>query len=102
MSASVEATATVRASVPTPTIAALAARLRAALGAERVISDRQELRTYECDGLTHYRVTPALVALPQDTAQCAAVVKGCAEAGVPFVARGSGTGLSGGALPHAE
>jgi glycolate oxidase len=105
MSASVESSATVggAGSVrPTPAISALAARLRSALGAGRVVTDPQELRTYECDGLTHYRVTPALVAFPQDTAQCSAVVRACAEAGVPFVARGSGTGLSGGALPHAE
>src|SRR3954464_10308356 len=80
----------------------LAGRLRAELGPARVITDRQELRTYECDGLAHYRVVPALVALPQDTAQVAAVVRACAEAGVPFGARGSGTGLSGGALPHAD
>jgi glycolate oxidase len=80
----------------------LAGRLRAALGPDRVITDRQELRTYECDGLAHYRVVPAMVALPQTTGQVAAVVRACADAGVPFVARGSGTGLSGGALPHAD
>src|SRR3954464_3616908 len=80
----------------------LAGRLRAELGPARVITDRQELRTYECDGLAHYRVVPALVALPHTTAQVAAVVRACADAGVPFVARGSGTGLSGGALPHAD
>jgi glycolate oxidase len=80
----------------------LAERLRQELGDRRVISDRQELRTYECDGLAHYKVMPALVALPQDAGQVAAVVTACAEAGVPFVARGSGTGLSGGALPHAD
>jgi glycolate oxidase len=102
MSASVDSSASVQGSAATPVIQALATRLRSELGGERVISDRQELRTYECDGLAHYRVTPALVTLPQDTAQCAAVVTACAEAGVPFVARGSGTGLSGGALPHAE
>ena len=103
MSASVESSpAVAEPAAVTPAISALAARLRSAIGAGRVISDRQELRTYECDGLTHYRVTPALVAFPQDTAQCAAVVKACAQAGVPFVARGSGTGLSGGALPHAD
>jgi glycolate oxidase len=83
-------------------IEGLADRLRAAIGSERVITDRQELRTYECDGLAHYKVVPALVALPQDTAQVAAVVRGCVDASVPFVARGSGTGLSGGALPHAD
>ncbi|GAA4574661.1 FAD-linked oxidase C-terminal domain-containing protein [Micromonospora coerulea] len=86
----------------TTDLAALAAALRAAVGADRVISDRQELRTYECDGLAQYKVVPALVALPADAAQCAAVVRACVAAGVPFVARGSGTGLSGGALPHAD
>jgi glycolate oxidase len=83
-------------------MAALAARLRAELGDGAVITDRQELRTYECDGLAHYRVTPGLVVLPETTGQVAAVVRACAEGGVPFVARGSGTGLSGGALPHAD
>jgi len=83
-------------------IEALAQRLRAALGADQVITDRQELRTYECDGLAHYKVIPALVALPRTAAQVAAVVRACVEAKVPFVARGSGTGLSGGALPHAD
>src|SRR6186713_804454 len=80
----------------------LAGRLRAILSDQRVITDRQELRTYECDGLAHYKVVPALVALPQDAAQTAAVVRACVDASVPFVARGSGTGLSGGALPHAD
>jgi glycolate oxidase len=83
-------------------IDALAERLRDELGPERVITDRQELRTYECDGLAHYKVVPALVVLPHTAAQVAAVVRACVAAGVPFVARGSGTGLSGGALPHAD
>jgi len=83
-------------------IDALTQRLRAELGPGQVVTDRQELRTYECDGLAHYQVIPALVALPHTAAQVAAVVKACADTGVPFVARGSGTGLSGGALPHAE
>jgi glycolate oxidase len=80
----------------------LTSRLRAELGAAKVIDDRQELRTYECDGLAHYKVVPGLVVLAESTADVAAVVTACAEAGVPFVARGSGTGLSGGALPHAD
>ena len=83
-------------------IGPLAARLCAELGTDRVITDRQELRTYECDGLTHYRVVPALAVLPRDHTELARTVRACAEAGVPFVARGSGTGLSGGALPHAD
>ncbi|GAB1640262.1 FAD-linked oxidase C-terminal domain-containing protein [Krasilnikovia sp. MM14-A1259] len=83
-------------------IGPLAHRLRAELGPDRVISDRQELRTYECDGLAHYTVVPALAVLPRDASECARTVRACAQAGVPFVARGSGTGLSGGALPHAD
>jgi glycolate oxidase len=83
-------------------LSSLAARLRTEIGAEKVIDDRQELRTYECDGLAHYKVVPGLVVLAETTADVAATVRACTEAGVPFVARGSGTGLSGGALPHAD
>src|SRR5215218_10226224 len=91
------------ATTDTPTsIDALAARMRAVLSDEQVVSDRQELRTYECDGLADYKVIPALVVLPRTSAECAAVVRVCVDAGVPFVARGSGTGLSGGALPRAD
>ena len=57
-----------------------------------VITDHARLRTYECDGLAHYKVTPALVVIPESTGQLAAVVRSCAEQGLPFVARGSGTG----------
>jgi glycolate oxidase len=89
-------------STSTTDIEALAAALRAAIGAHRVISDRQQLRTYECDGLAQYKTVPALVALPEDAAQVAATVRACVAAGAPFVARGSGTGLSGGALPHPD
>jgi glycolate oxidase len=80
----------------------LAELLRDRLGADRIISDRQELRTYECDGLAHYKVVPGLVVLARSAADVAATVQACDDAGVPFVARGSGTGLSGGALPHAD
>jgi glycolate oxidase len=86
----------------TGTIASLAARLRAELGDEAVITDRTRLLTYECDGLAQYKVTPAVVVLPRTTAQVADVVRACIAAQVPYVARGSGTGLSGGALPHAD
>ncbi|MGH8868859.1 MAG: FAD-linked oxidase C-terminal domain-containing protein [Actinomycetes bacterium] len=80
----------------------LAARFRATLGADAVVDDEAELRTYECDGLTHYRVSPGLVVLPGSPDEVAGVVRACADAGVPFVARGSGTGLSAGALPRAD
>jgi glycolate oxidase len=78
----------------------LVPRMRDICGAGNVITDPLELRTYECDGLTSHRCVPALVVLPGSAAEVAAVVAACAGAGVPFVARGSGTGLSGGALPH--
>ncbi len=84
------------------TLDQLVARLRTEIGPDQVITDRQQLRTYECDGLAHYKVTPAVVVLPHTTDQVASVVRACIDAEVPYVARGSGTGLSGGALPHAE
>jgi glycolate oxidase len=80
----------------------LARRLRAALGDGQVITDRQQLRTYECDGLAHYKVVPAIVVFPHTARETAAVVKACVDTKTPYVARGSGTGLSGGALPHAD
>jgi glycolate oxidase len=66
------------------------------------IREPEQLRTYECDGLTGRRVVPALVALPSTTEEVQAVVRICNDTGIPFVARGAGTGLSGGALPVAE
>jgi glycolate oxidase len=74
----------------------------AALGPSRVITDHAQLRTYECDGLASYRCTPGLVVLAESTADVAFVVERCARRGVPFIARGSGTGLSGGALPRGD
>jgi glycolate oxidase len=81
---------------------ALAGRLRAAVGVERVLTDRSQVRTYECDGLANFAVTPAIVVLAESRQHVVDTVRLCAEAGVPFVARGSGTGLSGGALPTAD
>ena len=72
------------------------------VGEGGLISEPAQLRTYECDGLTGYRVTPALVVLPETTQEIAAVVRVCARERIPFVARGAGTGLSGGALPVAD
>ena len=64
-----------------------------------LISSPEELHTYECDGLTNFRVMPLAVLLPADTQQVQAIVRICHREKIPFVARGSGTGLSGGALP---
>ena len=72
------------------------------LPARAVLRDDAALRTYESDGLTLYRTTPGAVVLVESTRQAQAVISACARHGVPFVARGSGTGLSGGALPLAD
>src|ERR671926_52164 len=69
------------------------------LGTEGVVHEREQLRSYECDGLMNYRVIPDLVVLPETAEHVQQIVRTCYEEGIPFVARGSGTGLSGGALP---
>jgi glycolate oxidase len=76
--------------------------LLAALREDQLVREHEQLRTYECDGLTGRRVVPALVVLAESTADVRATVRACNDFGVPFVARGAGTGLSGGALPVAE
>src|SRR5689334_18962051 len=83
-------------------IQAMIPRMTEICGPAGVVADPAELRTYECDGLTSHRAMPGLVVLPETAEQVAAVVTECARAGVPFVARGSGTGLSGGALPRTD
>jgi glycolate oxidase len=75
------------------------AELISICGPERVITEHSALRTYESDGLLQYAVVPAAAVLPDSAEEVAAVVRACHRAGVPWVARGSGTGLSGGALP---
>jgi len=72
---------------------------RAIVGSHGLISSPEELHTYECDGLTNFRVMPLAVLLPADRPQVQAIVRICHRERIPFVARGSGTGLSGGALP---
>src|SRR5467141_486166 len=73
--------------------------LRKIAGDRGLISSPEELHTYECDGLTNFRVMPRAVLLPNSTDQVQAIVRICHRERIPFVARGSGTGLSGGALP---
>jgi len=77
----------------------LIARLRAACGDEHVITHQHQLRTYQSDGLLHYAVYPGAVVLPGSAEEVEQVVRACHEHGTPFVARGAGSGLSGGALP---
>lgn len=83
-------------------VAELAPRLAGIVGPDGVITDPQELRTYECDGLTSHAAVPGIVVLPTTAAQVAGIVRVCVGHGVPYVARGSGTGLSGGALPRTD
>jgi glycolate oxidase len=78
---------------------AILRELQDAVGAEGLILERNQLQTYECDGLAALRSLPAAVVLPRSTAQLQAVVRVCARHRIPFVGRGAGTGLSGGALP---
>src|SRR4051794_18749592 len=81
---------------------AFVAALERALRPDQLIREPEQLRTYECDGLTGHRVVPALVVLAESTADVQAAVRACAALGIAFVARGAGTGLSGGALPVAD
>jgi glycolate oxidase len=73
--------------------------LRQVVGDEGLIVEHDQLKTYECDGLTNFRQIPEAVVLPRSTTEVQSIVRICARDHIPFVARGSGTGLSGGALP---
>jgi glycolate oxidase len=91
--------------VPTPAERAarqaqVVAALRPLLPAHALLFRQEDTTPYECDGLTAYRQTPLAVALPETEDQVAAVLRTCHDLGVPVVARGAGTGLSGGAMPH--
>ncbi len=81
--------------------AEVVAALAAVLPAHALLWHSEDTVPYECDGLTAYRQRPLVVALPESEAQVAAVLRVCHQLAVPVVARGAGTGLSGGALPHA-
>jgi glycolate oxidase len=74
--------------------------LQALLPADFVLHAAEDTTPYECDGLSVYRQLPLAVVLPETIAQVQAIVRLCSTLGVPLVARGAGTGLSGGALPH--
>ncbi|MFX1737661.1 glycolate oxidase subunit GlcD [Paraburkholderia sp. A1RI_3L] len=86
---------------PLPTVdrAELAAALRVRAPALEILTDREDLRPFECDGLAAYRTVPLLVALPSTIEEVRAVLMEATARGVPVVARGAGTGLSGGAMP---
>ncbi len=90
------------AAAATPDVSRLCRELRALLPAGSVLSTPAELAPYECDGLSAYRQRPPVVVIPQTIEQVQSVMRLCSARGVPVVARGAGTGLSGGALPHAN
>ena len=81
--------------------AEVVAALLTVMPAHALLYRQEDTVPYECDGLTAYRQLPLVVVLPETEAQVAAVLKTCHGMGVPVVARGAGTGLSGGAMPHA-
>ncbi|MES2162081.1 MAG: FAD-linked oxidase C-terminal domain-containing protein [Pseudomonadota bacterium] len=82
--------------------AQVAAALLRVLPARAVLSEPEDTRPYECDGLAAYRQLPMIVVLPDSEAQIVAVLQVCRELKVPIVPRGAGTGLSGGAMPIAD
>jgi len=89
-------------SIPQPLVSRdeLVRRLLVGLPANCVLHAPEELKPFECDGLSAFREVPFAVALPENEEQVRHVLRTCNEAHVPVVARGAGTGLSGGALPH--
>ncbi len=78
----------------------VAAALSRVLPASALLVRREDTAPYECDGLTAFKASPLVVVLPENEDQLVAVLRTCRRLGVPVVARGAGTGLSGGALPH--
>ena len=100
MNAPLSATLAVEGSDRAHRQAEVVAALAQVLPAHALLWHREDTVPYECDGLTAYREQPLVVALPETEAQVAAVLRECHRRGVPVVARGAGTGLSGGALPH--
>jgi len=87
--------------VDLPRQAEIVGALRRLLSPGSLLVQEEDTRPYDCDGLTLYRQLPMVVALPETEAEVAAILHLCHAMGVPVVPRGAGTGLSGGALPHA-
>src|SRR5690242_4763870 len=82
--------------------AQVVAALRARLPERVVLSDPEDTRPYECDGLAAYRQLPMIVTLPENEEQVVTILNVCRELGVRIVPRGAGTGLSGGAMPISD
>lgn len=89
-------------SKPKISAAELAEQFRAFIDPDFVITDDETMKPYECDGMSMYCEMPMLVVLPETAEQVQRVMRICNEHEVPVVARGAGTGLSAGAMPHKE
>ncbi len=85
-----------------PDFPALIARLKKSIPAHCILSRAEDTRPFECDGLSLYRALPPVVVLPENEDQVIAVLQACKALNIPIVARGAGTGLSGGAMPHTQ
>ena len=96
------ATADSNVAIDSASHAALKQQLIQCVGGENVISDPEAMRPYECDALTLYRDMPLLVVMPENERQIQDIMRCCAAVGVPVVARGAGTGLTAGSMPHPE
>jgi glycolate oxidase len=86
----------------TPDFAGLIARIRHSVPQHCVLTKVEDTRPYECDGLSLYRALPPVVVLPENEEQVVAIMQACKAFNIPIVARGAGTGLSGGAMPHTQ
>src|SRR3546814_2282360 len=93
------AAATVAASNAEPDFPGLMAHLERTIPRHCILSRVEDTRPYECDGLSLYRALPPVVVLPENEAQIIDVINTCRQFQIPIVARGAGTGLSGGAMP---
>lgn len=85
-----------------PDFGGLIARIRHSVPQHCILTKVEDTRPYECDGLSLYRALPPVVVLPETEEQVVAVLQACKAFNIPIVARGAGTGLSGGAMPHAQ
>ncbi|UYO92520.1 FAD-linked oxidase C-terminal domain-containing protein [Pollutimonas sp. M17] len=85
-----------------PDFAGLIARIRHNVPQHCILTKVEDTRPYECDGLSLYRALPPVVVLPENEEQVVAILQACKAFNIPIVARGAGTGLSGGAMPHAQ
>jgi glycolate oxidase len=86
--------------LPEPDFEGLIANLRKKIPEQCILTKTEDTQPYECDGLTLYRALPPVVVLPETEAQVIEILRACKAFSIPIVARGAGTGLSGGATPH--